>query len=189
MLLKDADGMANIINPDQTAPVSQNNCDHYGRAYHINLFVSICHRGAKNTWPNRDSNPGPLAYCASTLTTEPPSNRSTSDNFPLLNKIRPRILSEPCRPEPMRQSLCCSQPEHGPTLSHQILLGRKKHMARPGLKPRTSRIPCQHSWPLSHTVDLGSECSHSMRKVLGSQSRSGHVLFPPLWHILYFFQQ
>ena len=42
-------------------------------------------------------------------------------------------------PEPTRQSLCCSQPEHGPTLSHQMSEGRKQHMARPGLEPRTSR--------------------------------------------------
>ena len=48
-------------------------------------------------------------------------------------------------PEPTKQSLCCSQPEHGHTLSHQMSQGRKKHMARPGLEPRTSRIPCEHS--------------------------------------------
>ena len=28
---------------------------------------------------------------------------------------------------------------------HQMSQGRKKHMARPGLEPRTSRIPCEHS--------------------------------------------
>ena len=48
-------------------------------------------------------------------------------------------------PEPTRQSLCCSQPEHGPTLSHQMSQGKKKHMARPGLEPRTSRRPCEQS--------------------------------------------
>ena len=31
------------------------------------------------------------------------------------------------------------------TLSHQMSQGRKKHMARPGLEPRTSLIPCEHS--------------------------------------------
>ena len=45
----------------------------------------------------------------------------------------------------VRQSLCCSQPEHEPTLSYQMPQERKKHMARPGLEPRTSRIPCEHS--------------------------------------------
>ena len=48
-------------------------------------------------------------------------------------------------PEGTRQSLCCSQPEHGPTLSHQMSQERKKHMAWLGLEPRTSRIPCEHS--------------------------------------------
>ena len=48
-------------------------------------------------------------------------------------------------PEPTRRSLCCSQPEHGPTLSHQMSQGRKRHMARPGLEPRTSRKPCEYS--------------------------------------------
>ena len=58
-----------------------------------------------------------------------------------------RFVPESARtmPEPTRQSLCCSQPEHAPTLSHQMSQGRKKHMAIPGLKPRTSRIPCEHS--------------------------------------------
>ena len=48
-------------------------------------------------------------------------------------------------PKLTKQSLCCSQPEHGPTLSHQMSQGREKHMARSGLEPRTSRIPCKHS--------------------------------------------
>ena len=29
--------------------------------------------------------------------------------------------------------------------THQMSQGRKKHIARPGLEPRTSRIPCEHS--------------------------------------------
>ena len=48
-------------------------------------------------------------------------------------------------PEPTRQSLCCSQPQHGPTLRHQMSQGRKKHMAPPGLEPRTSRRQCEYS--------------------------------------------
>ena len=77
----------------------------------------------------------PLSYRAT---------RSTCDNFPLLNKIRPQICSEPCRNR--RDSpFCCSQPEHRPTLSHQLSQGRKNLMARRGLEPRTSRIPCEQS--------------------------------------------
>ena len=30
-------------------------------------------------------------------------------------------------------------------VGRQMSQGRKKHMARPGLEPRTSRIPCEHS--------------------------------------------
>ena len=48
-------------------------------------------------------------------------------------------------PEPTRQSFCCSQPEHGPTLATKCHRGGKKHTARPGLEPRTSRRPCEHS--------------------------------------------
>ena len=41
---------------------------------HGPTLATKCHRGGKSTWPDRDSNPGPLAYRASTLTTELPSN-------------------------------------------------------------------------------------------------------------------
>ena len=47
--------------------------------------------------------------------------------------------------ELIRQSFCCSQPEHRPTLATNCHRGEKKHMARPSLKPRTSRIPSKHS--------------------------------------------
>ena len=36
--------------------------------------IAKCHRGGKGTWPDQDSNPGPLAYCASIL---PLSYRAT----------------------------------------------------------------------------------------------------------------
>ena len=48
-------------------------------------------------------------------------------------------------PELTRQSLWCSQPEHRPTMSHQISQGRKKYKAWLGLEPRTSLILCEHS--------------------------------------------
>ena len=37
-------------------------------------WATKCHRGEKSTWPDQDLNPGPLAYRASTLTTELPSH-------------------------------------------------------------------------------------------------------------------
>ena len=60
-------------------------------------------------------------------------------------------------PEPTRQSLsgCCSQPEHGPTQTHQMSQGRKKNVARPGLEPRVFGLPCEHSTTElpSHMID------------------------------------
>ena len=52
--------------------------------------------------------------------------------------------------------LCCTQPEHGSTLSHQMSQGRKKHTSRPGLEPRTSRTQFEHSdhWATEPMVDL-----------------------------------
>ena len=48
-------------------------------------LATKCHRGGKSTWPDRDSNPGPLAYRASTLTTELPSHTVDLWQF---NKLR-----------------------------------------------------------------------------------------------------
>ena len=77
----------------------------------------------------------PLSYRAT---------QSACDSFPLLNVIRPQICSEPCRswrdsPFAARSWLLTH------TLSHQMSQERKKHMARLGLKCRTSGIPCHAS--------------------------------------------
>ena len=99
-----------------------------------------CHRGGKSTWPDRDSNPGSLAYRASTLAnwaTEPHGRPATIS--PCLNRFVPESARNHAGTD-----------ETGPTLSHQMSQGRKKHMARPGLEPRTSRIPCEHSSQLSY---------------------------------------
>ena len=47
-------------------------------------------------------------------------------------------------PEPTRQSICCSQPEHGPILSHQMSQGRKKHITQ-DLSHTVRAL-----WPLSY---------------------------------------
>ena len=39
--------------------------------------MPLCHRGGKRTWPDRDSNPGSLAYRASTLPLSYRTTRST----------------------------------------------------------------------------------------------------------------
>ena len=79
-------------------------------------------------------------------TTELPSHTIDRLHFPsALLDSSPNLLGT--MPEPTRQSLsgCCSQPEHGPTLSQQMSQGRKKNVARPGLEPRVSRFPYEHS--------------------------------------------
>ena len=49
---------------------------------HWPTLVTKCHRGGKTTWPDRDSNPGPLENRASTLTTELPSHTVDLWQFP-----------------------------------------------------------------------------------------------------------
>ena len=49
---------------------------------HLVASVGECHRGGKSTWPDRDSYPGPLAHCASTLTTELPNHAVDLCQFP-----------------------------------------------------------------------------------------------------------
>ena len=76
----------------------------------------------------------PLSYRAT---------RSTCDNFPCLI----RFVSESARnhagtDETVPLLLAVQARTH---TDHQMSQGRKKHMARPGLEPRTSRIPCEHS--------------------------------------------
>ena len=62
---------------------------------------------------------------------------------------------------------------------HQMSQGRKKHMARLGLKPRISHIP----------VAQWSEGLHGMREVLGLNPGRAMCFFlpcdiPPLWHLV-----
>ena len=50
---------------------------------HILTKIGYCRRGGKSTWPDRNSNPGPLAYRASTLITELLSHTVDPWQFPL----------------------------------------------------------------------------------------------------------
>ena len=111
-------------------------------------YSHMCHRGGKSTWPDQDSNPGPLAYCASTLdhwATEPHGRPVT------ISPCLIRFVSESARnhawtDETVPLLLAAQAQTHN---GHQMSQGRKKHMAQLGLEPRTSRIPCKHSdhWP------------------------------------------
>ena len=73
--------------------------------------------------------------------------------FPPLNQILPGICSVPCWNRRDSPLAACSLSTDPPNVT-----GEKKHMIWPGLEPRTSRIPCEHSDGLtelpSHTVDL-----------------------------------
>ena len=105
----------------------------------------MCHRGEKRTWPDQDSNPWPLAYGVSTLTTELPSYMVDlwQFNSPCLIRFVPKsALNHAGTDERVTLLLAARARTH---TGHQMLQGRKKHMARPGLEPRTSRIPCEHS--------------------------------------------
>ena len=81
---------------------------------HGPTLATKCHRRGKSTWPDRDSNPGPLAYRVSTLTTEPHdrpvtispclirfipesawNHVGTKETVPLLLAARARTHNEP----------------------------------------------------------------------------------------------
>ena len=78
--------------------------------------------------PTGDSNRGPLAYRARTLTTELKNHthrRPVTISICLIRFIPNKNLLGSML-EPTRQSLCCPQPKHGHTLSHKMSKGRKK---------------------------------------------------------------
>ena len=97
-------------------------------------------------WSDRDSNPGSLAYRASTLPLSYRATRSTSYNFPLLRFVPESALSHAGTHETVPLL---------PALSHQMSQGRKNNVTRPGLEPRVSRLPCEHSTTElpSHSID------------------------------------
>ena len=92
-----------------------------------------CHRQGKRTWPDRDSNPGSLAYRASTLTAELPSHTVSPLQFPPAEiDSSPNLLGT--MPEPTRQSLCCSQPEHRPPHWPPNVTGKEKERGPTGTR-------------------------------------------------------
>ena len=66
-------------------------------------------------------------------------------NFPLLNKICPRICSEPCW-NLLDSLFAARSPSMDPHTGHQMSQARKKNVARPGLEPRVFRLPCKHAY-------------------------------------------
>ena len=73
-----------------------------------------------------------------------PHPPSTCESFHLLNKIHPPANLLGTMLEPTRQSLCCPQPKHGPTLSHKMSKGRKNCQS-PLHRLRTEPVTlCKH---------------------------------------------
>ena len=110
---------------------------------------SICHRGGKSTWPDRDSNPGPLADRASTLITELPSHTVDLWQFPPAKlDLSPHLLGTMLKPT--RQSLCCSQPERRPRHWPLNVTGEEKAHGPTGTRTRDLSHTVQALWPLGY---------------------------------------
>ena len=102
-----------------------------------------CHRGGKSTWPDRDSNTGPLAYRASTdhWTTEP-HGRPVTISPCLIRFIPESAWHHAGTDETVPLLLAARAWTH---TGHQMSQERKKHMAQLGLEPRTSCRSCELS--------------------------------------------
>ena len=79
----------NVARPGLEPRVSRLPCEHsttelpshsIDRLHFSPTLATKCHRGGKRTWPDRDSNPGSLAYRASTLPLSYRATRSTGYN-------------------------------------------------------------------------------------------------------------
>ena len=104
--------------------------------------------GAEKQWPDRESNPGPLSYRAST---ELPSH--------LVDRSLIRFVPECARnnagtDETDPVLLTARAQTH--TKPHQQSQKRRKNVAWPERESRTSRLPCEHFTTelSSHLVDL-----------------------------------
>ena len=111
-------------------------------------------QGRKKSWPDRDSNPGPLAYRASTLPTElpshlvilwhvPPAYIDSSPN--LLGTTRHAHFDARC-------------PSCEPTLGHQMSQGRKKSWPDRDSNPGGLRLPGKSVIRLTDRSNMTLEC-------------------------------
>ena len=91
----------------------------------------LCHRGGKRTWPDRDSNPGSLAYRASTLPLSYRATRSTGYISPCFIRFVPNsarnhvgtdetfsirlLLAARARTHTEPPNVTGAEKEHGPT--------------------------------------------------------------------------
>ena len=115
-----------------------------GKILRFNAFfrhiLSYMSQGRKQHMARPGLEPRPLAYRARTLAnwaTEPHCRPATIS--PCLNRFVPESArSRAGTDETVPLLLTARARTH---TGHQISQGRKKHMARPGLEPRTSRIP------------------------------------------------
>ena len=56
-------------------------------------------------------------------------------------------------------------------MSHLMLQGRKKNVARPGLEHRVSRLPCEHS-----TIEVPSHTIDRLHRTNDTTNLIGHEL-------------
>ena len=108
------------------------------------LALKLCHRGGKNRGPTGTRNQGLSLTMRVLCQLSYRATWSSFDIFPLLNKIRPRICSEQRRNNETCtfDARCPSrEPPHWPP----NVTGEENIVARPGLEPRASRLPCEYS--------------------------------------------
>ena len=87
-----------------------------------------------------------------------------------LNRFVPESARNLAGTNNTRLSLCCSQSEQGPTLSHQMSRRRGEAQGPTGFGPRTSHIPCEHSL---HFITEKSYCLFVFVEVLRPSQPNG----------------
>ena len=125
------------------------------RVEHGPTLATKCHRGGKITWPDQDSNPGSLAYRASTL---PLSYRATClpvTFSPYLIRYVPESAQNHAGTDETVSFRLLHAARARTNCGHHMPQGRKMNVARPGIEPRVYSLPCEHSTTElpSHTID------------------------------------
>ena len=124
-----------------------------------------------------DLNPGALPYHTSTR-----ARRSTHDNFPLLKQICPRICSEPCRYQRVKVvPLLLAVQARTHTEPPNVTGEGRKYKVQPAYKPRTSRIPCEHSQHFMTDSDTPRLYSQWLNSVIYSATNHWAEAHNAIW--------
>ena len=100
-------------------------------------------QGREKTWPDRDSNSGPLAYQA-LCKLGYRATWSTFDISPYLIKFVPESARNNGRTQDMHLLMVVVLAVN-PYIDPPNVTGEKVTTAKPGFEPRASRLPCEHS--------------------------------------------